>query len=129
MYKFLRTIVCLISVLLSSCDPGERWSSGNYVVYAIDDSELIKFGVQVGGGGIQGLVRPKVVGIGEDPKWIVIERHPNGDKTRPEFYYLEKLQVSDQQNGKDVVHGPFSQAEITQKRVELKLPPISERFD
>ncbi|MFN7562042.1 MAG: hypothetical protein ACK5TH_09710 [Prosthecobacter sp.] len=128
MHKFLPAFSFLAVLALGSCDPAPRWISGNYEVYAIDDSQLLKFGVDIGGGTLA-LVRPKVVGIGEDERWIVVERHLDGDQTRPEFYYLEKLDVIDQRNGKDVAHGPFPQAEMTQKRVELKLPPISERFD
>jgi hypothetical protein len=79
------------AILLPSCDSWSFWQSGNYEVYAIDDSTRREFGVNLGGGGIQGLVEPIVVGIGEDTRWIVIKRHPDGDRTRTEFFYLAKL--------------------------------------
>ena len=129
MRTLLQFFMLFSAILLPSCDSWSFWQSGNYEVYAIDDSTRREFGVNLGGGGIQGLVQPIVVGIGEDTRWIVIKRHPDGDKTRTEFFYLAKLEVDAQQRGEDVAHGPFTEAEMTQKTQELKLPTITTRFD
>ena len=114
----------LAVLTLSGCDPAPRWTSGNYEVYSMDVTGDLEFGVDVGGV-TQGMVNPRVVAVGEDSMWIVVKRHPDGDRTRAEYFYLRKQSHEEQRKGLNAIQGPFSGTEFEQKAKDLKLPSFS----
>lgn len=119
--------VFLAALALSGCESPSRWTSGNYEIYLMGGTDELEFGVDVGGG-MQGLVNPKVLGVGEDNLWIVLKRQPFEHPTITEYFYLPKRNDEEQKKGRDAVHGPFSEAEFGQKIKELNLPPFSMHF-
>ncbi len=102
-------------------------ASGNYEVYSMGGPNELEFGVDVGGG-IQGLVNPQVAAVGEDDLWVVVKQHPNGDKTKTDYFYFPKRSNAEQRKGHDVVQGPLSESEFARKTNDLKLPPLSRYF-
>ena len=127
MYETIIIATCLAAIALSGCESAPQWTSGNYEVYSMGGQSELEFGVDVGGG-IQGLVNPLVTGVGEDALWIVVKQHPNGDKTKTDYFYLPKRSSDEQKKGFDVAQGPFSETEFKQKTNDLKLPPFSRYF-
>jgi hypothetical protein len=101
-------LTCLAAIALSGCESEPQWTSGNYEVYSMGGLSELEFGIDVGGG-IHGLVNPQVAGVGEDARWIVLKQHPNGDKTKTDYFYLPKRNRDEQKKGLDVVQGPFSE--------------------
>lgn len=115
-------------VVLSRLTSTTHWSSGPYEVYEVDPGSGIEFGEDVGGG-TQGLVMAPVSGIGEDRRWIVIQRaHPNRDPASAEYFYLPKVSDDPKKYTPDLLEGPFDKATFDQKSAELHLPPITHTF-
>ena len=117
----------LAASAVSDCDSAPQWSSDNYEIYSIGGPLQRRLGVDVGGG-TQALVMPQVIGVGEDTRWIVVKRHPNGDVTKTEYFYLPKSNRDKQLKGSDAAIGPFSEEEFELKAKELNLPSFSRNF-
>lgn len=117
----------LVSVFLLGCDSETKWESGKYQVYWIDISSDLKLGYDVDGGIIQ-RVGPQVTAIGENERWIVAARHPDGDRSRTEYFYIPKAEDGPFKDMKEIVKGPFTGEEFNKEKVRLKLPAFSERF-
>lgn len=115
-------------LILVGCDSGTRWQSGDYEVYWIDISEDLTLGLNLGGGSSIGRVMPRVIALGEDKRWIVAARHPDGDMKRTEYYYFAKAEDHPHKNADEVVKGPFTEHEFNLKSKELGLPPLTIRF-
>lgn len=71
---------------------------------------------------------PQVFAVGEDAKWIVVGRYPNGDKSKEEFYYFAKADDGPYKETGEVVKGPFSSAQFEKLRQELGLPNWTKKF-
>lgn len=122
-------ILLMIAVAcLTGCDSGTKWKSGKYEVYWIDVSSDLTLGLTLGNGVAIGRVMPQVYAVGEDDTWIVAAQHPNGDKTKSQFYYLPKAQDHEHKNAKEIVLGPFTKTEFEKLKAELALPDWSKRF-
>ncbi len=119
--------VFLAAVALTGCDPAPRWTSGKYEVYSIESSNDLKLGVDVGGG-TQGLVMPQVIAVGEDSRWIVVARHPSGDKNVTLYYYFSKITDDPSNHGGEVVEGPLTEAQFKQRTSDHGLPPLTVYF-
>jgi hypothetical protein len=120
-------IAILVTSALGGCNSAPQWSSGDYEVYWISSADELKLGVDVGGG-MQALVMPRVIAVGEDVRWIVAKRHPDNDPIKTEYFYLPKKSRNERKKGTDVALGPFTEKEFEMKAKELKLPPFSQHF-
>ena len=119
----------LVAAALFGCDSGDRWESGKYRVYWIDASANLNLGYDLGnGGGIIQRVEFQVISIGEDARWIVAARHPEGDKTKTEYFYFSKPDDGPYKNMNEIVQGPFTESEFRQKSKDLNLPFLSKHF-
>lgn len=119
--------VGLLLLGLPGCDSGELWRSGPYSVYWIDISSDLTLGRDIGGDAI-GRVMPQVFAVGEDARWIVAGRHPDGDLLTEEFFYFAKAEDDPYKNADEVVKGPFTRIKFEQLRKELGLPGWTKEF-
>ncbi len=129
----LKTIVSTavsftFALLLSSCDSGTEWESGDYEVYWIDMSSDLTLGRKLPDGNAIGRVDPQVFAVGADERWIIAARYPNGDKANPEYFYFAKATDGPYKNGDEVVLGPFTAKEFDELKRKHGLPEWSKRF-
>lgn len=113
--------------ILAGCDSDHLWESGPYTVYWINSSADVRLGIEVGGGLIK-RVGPRIFAIGEDDRWIVAARHPEGDRRTEEFFYFAKAEDDPYKNADQVVKGPFTREKFDQLRQELSLPGWTKEF-
>lgn len=118
----------IVALLISSCDSGTEWESGDYEVYWIDVSSDLSLGRKLPDGNLIGRVNSQVFAVGEDERWIVAARYPNGDKANPEYFYFSKAMDGPYKNGNEVVLGPFTSKEFEELKRKLGLPEWSKRF-
>lgn len=123
-----RLLTALAAIHLVSCDPSVEWQSGDYEIYTIDASNDQTLGLKIKDGGRIGRVAPQVFAVGEDKKWIVAGRYPDGDKTRKEFFYFAKAKDHPHKNADEIVLGPFNEADFSALKSELKLPDWSKHL-
>ncbi|WP_264502146.1 hypothetical protein [Luteolibacter flavescens] len=120
--SFRPTIAMLACLLSSSCDPGKKWSSGDYAVYSIGSIEDQQLGREVDSGNYIGRVEATVIAAGADDTWIVAARKgPDGSRL---FYYFMKSRDDGFMNGEDLVEGPFDEAEFAKRKREYALPEL-----
>ena len=129
MRNLASTFVALIfALVLSSCDSGVEWESGDYEVYWIDLPSELGLGRKLPDGNAIGRVEPQVFAVGEDKYWVVAGRYPDGDKSRPEFFYFAMADDSTYKNSEDVVLGPFTAEEFEKLKKQYSLPEWSKKF-
>lgn len=128
MRNFVVTAVSFIfATVLIGCD-SPKWKSGHYEIYWIDQPNDLVLGRDLGRQGRIGRVMSQVYAVGEDEKWIVVARYPDGDRTIREFFYFNKNLDGDYKNAEDIVEGPFTRAEFRKKKLKYNLPSWSEYF-
>ena len=121
-------LLLLTASVLSGCDSGSKWKSGKYEVYWIDIPSDLTLGMDLGDGTAIGRVMPQVIAVGEDSKWIVAARHPQGDKSITEYYYFSKDADHPHKNADEIVQGPFTETQFKQKTSDHGLPPLTKHF-
>lgn len=112
--------------VLAGCDAGDLWQSGPYTVYWINNSAEVQLGYEQGG--IIKRVGARIFAIGEDDRWIVAARYPEGDRRTEEYFYFAKAEDGPDKNADQVVKGPFTREKFEQLRQELGLPGWTEVF-
>jgi hypothetical protein len=117
-----------IALVAIGCDSGTEWESGEYEVYWIDVSSDLTLGRKLPDGNSIGRVGPQVFAVGADDRWVVATRHPDGDKTKKEYYYFAKSMDGPYKNGEEVALGPFTEKEFADLRAKHGLPEFSKRF-
>ncbi len=118
----------LITAAVTGCDSGTVWKSGSYEVYWVDIPSDLTLGLDLGNGSAIGRVMPQVTAVGEDAQWIVAARHPDGDKTKTEYFYFSKTEDHPHKNAEDIVKGPFTEEAFKKESATLKLPAFTKRF-
>lgn len=121
-------IALAVTLLLSSCDSGTEWESGDYEVYWIDVSSDLTLGRKLSNGNAIGRVGPQVFAVGTNDRWIVAARYPNGDKTNPEYFYFAKAMDNPHKNGDEVAMGPFTAKKFEALKRKHGLPEWSKHF-
>lgn len=127
-YGFRGFLLVISAMILTACDSGTKWKSGNYEVYWIDVSSDLTLGLDIGDGMAIGRVMPQVYAVGENDTWIVAARHPKGDNSTSEFFYFSKAEDHPHKNAEEIVHGPFTEVEFAKIKADLTLPDWSKRF-
>ena len=122
-------MVCLIAAFFSGCDSGTKWKSGPYEVYWIDLPSDLTLGLSIGDGNAIGRVMPQVFAVGENDQWIVAARFPRGDRSKREYFYIEKAMDHSYLNADEIVKGPFTKAEFDSLKAKLSLPEFAVSFE
>ncbi|MDZ4199738.1 MAG: hypothetical protein U1E27_10705 [Kiritimatiellia bacterium] len=61
---------------------------GPYYLVAVDVSRQMALCYDIGNGDRVGRVQETVFAVGWNPEYVVAQRHPDGDKSMTEYYYL-----------------------------------------
>lgn len=118
--------ICLAAIC-TSCglfDSGVEWRDGHYSLLWIDIPDDVTLDYQNTQDGWAPLVDKRVFAVGSDQRYIVAKQHPNGDKSRTNFYVIDK--------SKDEFHcvqGPMSEVEFLKLNTNLHLPRFSKILD
>lgn len=123
--------------MLPRCDrlwPDVYWRSDRYVALEIDSPEQMSIAFDVQGGSPMTLIGPTVFAVGADAHYIVAKQHPAkdaltpGDRSRTNFFYIERTASSGVQEQQRRVAGPLSEQEFRERAAALKLPPFQTVF-
>ncbi len=71
----------------------------------------------------EGLIEPTVFAVGLDSTHLIVKRHPNGDRTRIEYYVVERSKDSPTGSPKKAIHGPLDSLAFEQARSTLGVSP------
>ncbi|HET9493904.1 MAG TPA: hypothetical protein VFR15_06710 [Chloroflexia bacterium] len=115
-----------VSLALSACFPldgPEHRLDEQYYLWAADISEQMALYRQLPeNGGIE-RVGQTVFAAGADRRHVIAQRHPQGDRTRTEYFILERAKDAPLADSKTSVRGPFTKEEFEQARVRLGVAP------
>lgn len=129
MHRFIPILVVIsFFTFATGCDSGSKWKSGKYQVYWIDISSDLMLGLNLEDGNSIGRVGPQIFAVGEDDKWIVAARYPNGDRSKKEFFYFSKSADHPHKNADEIVLGPFTDDEFHKHKARLSLPDWDQYF-
>lgn len=124
----IRTLMVLLAALsLTGCGfpvREEKLTSG-FVLFAADLPEDLSICYEKDGSCIGG-VPATIARVGWNKRYIVAERHPDNNRNRSEYYYID-LRVPDA--AMSGVTGPLSLSEFNAAASSLGLPPLSRRID
>ena len=121
-----RTTVAAILALLTACFPfdggGYRLDDA-YELRAIDIPEDMALYRRLGGGNFVGRIERTVFAVGWDSVHLIAKRHPTRDRSRTEFYILERLKDSPGADPSASVRGPFDSLTFARERARLGVSP------
>jgi len=129
MNRSIRKIVPLLALvsLATSCalfDSGTVWQDGRYALLWIDLPNEVTLDFHQDGGGWAPLVDKRIFAVGSDHHYIVAKQHPDGDRSRTNFYLIDKT--------KDEFHcvqGPMNEAAFLKLKAQLGLPAFSKTLE
>lgn len=64
-----------------------------------------------------------VFAAGVDRRHVIVQRHPSGDRTRTEYFILERAKDAPLADPSVSVRGPFSKEEFERARIQLGVAP------
>jgi hypothetical protein len=117
-FKKYFNILCALTIL-NSCSNKDRNLGGNFILYKGDVDYPLSVGLNLGDGGVQGLLDGDFLRVGYNELYVTVQMRNN------DYYYIEKLVALKKfGDSKDSINGPFTQSEFTQiaKKNELPLP-------
>ena len=130
-------LVVVVAFMLPRCDrlwPDVYWRSERYVAIEIDSPEQMSLSFDTGNGSTSGLVGPTVFAVGANDRYIVVKQHPAkdalsaGDRSRTNYFYIERTDSSDLRERQRRVTGPLSEREFQERAAALKLPSFQRVF-
>ena len=121
-------LAATISLLLSSsCFPfsGDEYPLDEpYYLAATDVSKQMSLYRRIGKDEGIGRVEPTVFAAGWDKHHIIVQRHPNGDRSRTEFFILDLAKDDAPERAPSVsVTGPFTAGEFAEARTRAGVAP------
>ena len=120
-------VVAVIATLfIAGCDAYHKHLVGPYILVAVDVEEQMSVSYDLGDGGSIGRIEPVVFSVGWDNRYIVAKRHPGGNRSVTDFYYLDMTKDSKYADPTNSVVGPLTEAEFMQKQRELGLPSFTQ---
>lgn len=129
--KYVVVILTVSTLLLSGCGGcgfahNER-IDGPYHLCATDVSTQMRLSYNAANrnGVYVARVPATVFAVGWNEEYLVAKRHPNGDKSKTEYYYLIRKLDHEYADRSKCVRGPFSKTEFETKKNELDLPEFS----
>ncbi len=121
--------VFFVSFILVACDSKVIWEDESYEVNWIDQENNLTLSRKLKDhSSTIGRVDAKVVAIGSNDNFVVAKREDPLSKELL-YYYLSKKEDTDFLNKKEIVKGPFSEADYLTLKNELKLPDFSKSFE
>ena len=98
---------------------------GPYRLIAGDVGHDVSLCYSLPGGDAVGRIDSTVFAVGKNEDFIVAQRHPNGDISITQFYYLIRANDSVYADPTNSVRGPFTEKEFEEATLRLGLPSFS----
>ena len=124
-----RRLCCLALLGAGACslfDYESHRIDGPYELVAIDVPSQMHLAYDIGDGASVGRVPATVFAAGADARHVIAKRHPDGDRTRTEWYILVRAQDSASADPSASVIGPLTEAQFGAERKRLGVAPSLE---
>lgn len=119
----MKYLPIVLSLLLAGCsDSGEKWRSGDYVVYWIDNTNERVLGYDVGDGAFIKRIDAKVKSVGANEGYISVV---SCQETKCSYFYIDRKIDHKYADSHESVSGPFNEEQFKSKSTELGLPTLS----
>ena len=102
---------------------------GPYHLNAVDVEDQMSVSYSLPGGDSIGRISSTVFAVGKNKDFLVAKRHPNGDRTITEFYYLIRANDSAYAEPTKSVRGPFTEKEFKEAAIRLGLPSFTRTLE
>lgn len=116
------------TIALSSCslfDSGVEWRGGPYALLWIDTPDNISLSRDLGNGSWNDRVDRTVFAVGWNGRYAVVKQHPDGDKSKTNYFIVDPERDAPDFGPEKSVSGPLTAAEYNAKVKEMNLPPFS----
>ncbi|QIK77988.1 hypothetical protein G7077_02745 [Sphingomonas piscis] len=124
-----------VSLLVSSCGSDfihDERLAGPYRLVAVDTMEQMSLCRDIDPSGScagDGLAGETLFAAGANNRFIALAIHPNGDRTRTDFYYLVRSAREADDGGRGaVLKGPLDERSFAEAKARLDLPRFSRVF-
>jgi len=111
--------------LLSGCFAFSAYDKpidGPYRLVAVDTMDQMSVAYDLGDGASIGRISATVFAVGWSKDFIVAKRHPAGNRTVTEYYYLTRSADSKYADPSVSVTGPLTEAAFSARKSALGLP-------
>jgi len=98
---------------------------GPYRLVAIDTMDQMSVAYDLGEGDSIGRINATVFAVGWSKDFIVAKRHPAGNRTITEYYYLTRSSDSKYADPSISVTGPLIETDFNAKKKALALPEFT----
>jgi len=102
---------------------------GPYCLNAVDVDAEMSVCYSLPGGDAVGRIKSTVFAVGSNKDFIVAQRHPNGDRSITEYYYLIRSCDSAYADPTNSVRGPLTENEFEEVALRLGLPSFSRTLE
>ena len=117
------TLVVATAMTIASCGfVGDHPISGPYRLVTVDADDDTSVCYTLSEGNCIGRVPATVFAIGFNSSYIVAARHPDNDRSRTEFYYIDRAVDGPLVDPSVSVKGPFNSEAFAAERSRLGLP-------
>jgi hypothetical protein len=126
--RFRCFIILAMAGILSSCglfDSGIEWRGGPYALLWIDTSENVSICRELADDNWIGRVDSTVFAVGWDGRYLVAKQHPDGDRSKTNYFIVDSRNDTPYVDPTKVVTGPLTALEFQRKTIEMKLPKFS----
>jgi hypothetical protein len=121
-YRRAGALAAVCMLVATACFPwsgGEHALEGPYALYATDVPAQMELVYAVGRDAYVQRVPATVFAAGWDATHIIVKRHPGGDRTRTEYYILDRRRDGPYAEPARSVVGPLTATEFAARRAEL----------
>ena len=121
--RFHPSVFAAIALLAGCGFVHDEQLDGPYRLSAIDTDSEMSVCYDLGNGSCIGRISENVFAVGWNSSYLVAARHPHGDKSKAEYFYLVRALDSPLVDPSVTVRGPFDLLSFQQERQRLGLPP------
>lgn len=122
----MKYVIFFPTALLAACGfVHDERLDGPYRLVAVDTMSQMAVYYDLGDGNCIGRISETVFAVGWNKSYIVAARHPYSDKSRVEYFYLDRALDGPLVDPTVTVKGPFNSEALEQERQRLGLPTLS----
>jgi hypothetical protein len=120
----LRALVAVLTFCTAGCSHYKEGITGPYQLRAKDSDDDMSICYRSGDTCFE-RVGKTVFAVGFDATYITAARHPWGDRSRVEYFYIVIAEDNPTVEHSPAVRGPFTPEAYKAERVQLPLPELS----
>ena len=122
--RFSLGLFAAIAVLTGCGFVANERIDGPYRLVAVDVMEQMNVCYRLGDGNCIERIPQTVFAVGWDNSYIVAARHPENDKSKVEYFYIDRAVDGLHVDPPTAVKGPFDSYSFEQERQRLALPAL-----